>query len=38
MKKIIIYYSYTGHTKMIAEYMAKKLGCAILELKLVKPI
>lgn len=37
MKKIIIYYSYTGHTKMIAEYMAKKLGCNILELKPVKP-
>ena len=37
MKKIIIYYSYTGHTKMIAEYMAKKLNCEILELKPIKP-
>lgn len=37
MKKIIIYYSYTGHTKMIAEYMAKKLNCEILELKSIKP-
>ena len=37
MKKIIIYYSYTGHTKMIAEYMAKKLNCEALELKPIKP-
>lgn len=31
--KIIIYYSYTGHTKMIANMIQKSLGCDILELK-----
>lgn len=37
MKKIIIYYSYTGHTKKIALYMAKKLNCEVLELKPMVP-
>lgn len=32
-KKLIVYYSYTGHTKMIAESIQKKLGCDILEIK-----
>lgn len=32
-KKLIVYYSYTGHTKMIAEEIKKKLSCDILELK-----
>ena len=32
-KKLVVYYSYTGHTKMIAESIQKKLGCDILEIK-----
>lgn len=36
-KKLIVYYSYTGHTKMIAENIQKKLECDILEIKPVKP-
>lgn len=32
-KKLIVYYSYTGHTKMIAEEIKRKLSCDILELK-----
>ena len=36
-KKLIVYYSYTGHTKMIAESIQKKLGCDILEIKPVTP-
>lgn len=32
-KKLIVYYSYTGHTKMIAESIQKRLGCDILEIK-----
>lgn len=36
-KKLVVYYSYTGHTKMIAESIQKKLGCDILEIKPVTP-
>ena len=36
-KKLIVYYSYTCHTKMIAEIIQKKLKCDILEIKPVKP-
>ena len=36
-KKLVVYYSYTGHTKMIAESIQKKLGCDILEIKPVQP-
>ena len=36
-KKLVVYYSYTGHTKIIAESIQKKLGCDILEIKPVKP-
>lgn len=36
-KKLIVCYSYTGHTKMIAENIQKNLGCDILEIKPVKP-
>ena len=32
-KKLVVFYSYTGHTKMIAERIQKELGCDILELK-----
>lgn len=35
-KKLIVYYSYTGHTKMIAENIQNKLNCDILELKPVE--
>lgn len=37
MNKIVIYFSYTNHTKMIAEKIKEKLGCDILELKPVIP-
>lgn len=32
-KKLVVYYSYTGHTKVIAESIQKELGCDILEIK-----
>lgn len=35
--KLIVYYTYTGHTKIIAEYIKKKLNCDILELEPVVP-
>lgn len=35
-KKLVVYYSYTGHTRMIAENIQKKLNCDILEIKPVK--
>ena len=35
--KIIVYFSYTGHTKMIEESIKKKLQCDILEIKPEKP-
>ena len=36
-KTLIVYYSYTGNTKMIAESIQNKLNCKILELKPIKP-
>lgn len=33
MNKIVVYPSYTGHTKMIANMIKEKLNCDILELK-----
>lgn len=36
-KKLVVYYSYTSNTKMIAENIQKKLGCDILEIKPVIP-
>lgn len=36
-KKLVVYYSYTGNTKMIAENIQKKLECDILEIKPVIP-
>lgn len=32
MKRIIVYYSYTGNTKRIANYIKERLDCDILEL------
>ena len=37
MKKLVVYYSYTGNTKMIAESIQKKLNCDILKIQPVKP-
>ena len=37
MKKLVVFYSYTGHTKMIAENIQQKINCDILEIKPVKP-
>ena len=37
MKKLVVFYSYTGHTKMIAESIQRKLNCDILEIKPFKP-
>ncbi len=37
MKTLIIYYSYTGQTNLIAEKIKEKLGCDIIELKPSKP-
>ena len=36
-KKLVVFYSYTGHTRMIAESIQKELGCDILEKKPVQP-
>lgn len=36
-KTIVIYHSYTGHTKMVADYIKEKLRCDILELKSKTP-
>lgn len=35
-KRLVVYYSYTGHTKMIAETIKKELKCDILEIEPVK--
>ena len=35
-KKLVIYYSFTGHTRAIAESISKKLNCDILEIKPVQ--
>ena len=37
MDKIVIYFSYTNHTKIIAEKIREKLNCDILELKPLIP-
>ena len=36
-KKLIVYYSYTGHTRIIAEKIKQKLNCDILELEPMVP-
>lgn len=35
--QLIVYFSYTGHTKQIAEKIKDELNCDILELKRVEP-
>ncbi len=30
--KLLVYFSYTGNTKIIAEYISKKLNCDVLDL------
>lgn len=37
MSKLIVYFSYTGNTKMIANRIKEKLNCNILEIKTVVP-
>lgn len=37
MNKLIVYFSYTNHTKIIAEKIKESLGCDILEIKTVVP-
>lgn len=37
MNKLIVYFSYTGNTKMIANKIKEKLDCDILEIKTVIP-
>lgn len=36
-KKIVVFHSYTGHTKYIAELIKEKWNCDILEIKPIKP-
>ena len=36
-KKLVVFFSYTGNTKKIAQSIQKKLNCDILEIKPVKP-
>ena len=33
MKTLIVYYSYTGHTKIVAQYLQSRLNCDILSLQ-----
>lgn len=37
MNKLVVYFSYTNHTKMIAEKIKESLDCDILEIKTVIP-
>ena len=36
-RRIVVFYTYTGHTKYIAEMIKEKLNCDILEIKPVRP-
>lgn len=37
MRKLIVYFSYTNNTRMIAEKIQKQLDCDILEIKTIVP-
>ena len=37
MNKLVVYFSYAGNTKMIANKIREKLNCDILEIKTVIP-
>lgn len=37
MSKLIVYFSYTGNTRMIAEKIRERLNCDVLEIKTVIP-
>ena len=37
MNKLIVYFSYTGNTRMIAEKIRERLNCDVLEIKTVIP-
>ena len=37
MNKLVVYFSYTGNTKTIANKIREKLNCDILEIKTVIP-
>ena len=37
MNKLIVYFSYTNHTKEIANRIKEKINCDILEIKTVIP-
>lgn len=37
MNKLIVYFSYTNHTKEIANRIKEKINCNILEIKTVIP-
>ena len=37
MSKLVVYFSYTGNTRMIANKIKEKLNCDILEIKTVVP-
>lgn len=37
MRRIVVYFSYTGHTKKIADMIAERLDCDILKLKPLVP-
>ena len=36
-KKLVVYFSYTGHTKMIVDKIKDKLDCDILKIETVEP-
>lgn len=36
-KKLVVYFSYTGHTKMITDKIKEKLDCDVLEIETVIP-
>jgi flavodoxin len=37
MKTLIVYYSKTGHSRKVAEFLKEKLGADLTEIQLVKP-